>query len=284
MNMNMNMNMNMGGVAHDGTFTRVRFNTADFRKLVTGQAPLVPQPFPRYPEYWDAELRSYAFLQDFVGNVPKPPTSLAPGPDWYTETRGNVHTLQPTPVNTSQQIVAILDKAADRDDRFAEIIHQHDAEGAVSYYLGMLMIEPARHPKANLVIRVARRIGELVVMCLKEEFHHPRPSQISSAIVPMIDPPATPSFPSGHALQARLITRCLEEVLEPNNTHPANMAGTPLRELGARIAENRVIAGVHFPLDNEAGIAVADRIFDRLKRIQRFTLLVGLAHTELSQT
>jgi hypothetical protein len=99
----------------------------------------------------------------------------------------------------------------------------------------------------------------------------------------MIDPPATPSFPSGHALQARLITRCLEEVLEPNNANGPGLTGTPLRELGARIAENRVIAGVHFPRDNEAGIAVADRIFGRLKRIPRFTTLVGLAHTELSQ-
>jgi len=279
MNMNMNMNMNMAGVAHDGTFTRVRFNTADFRKLVTGQPPLVPQPFPRYPEYWDAELRTYVFLQDFVGNVLGPPNL-----NWYAETRGNVDTLRPTQFPMAPQIVDILDKAADRDDRFAEIIHQHDAEGAVSYYLGMLMIDPARHSKTYLVIRVARRIGELVVMCLKDEFHHPRPSQISSAIVPMIDPPATPSFPSGHALQARLITRCLEEVLEPNNANGTGLTGTPLRELGARIAENRVIAGVHFPRDNEAGIAVADRIFGRLKRIPRFTNLVALAHTELSQT
>ena len=97
----------------------------------------------------------------------------------------------------------------------------------------------------------------------------------------MIDPPATPSFPSGHALQARLITRCLEAVLDPANIPGAGVTGTPLRELGARIAENRVIAGVHFPRDNEAGIAAADNIFGRLMRIGNFTTLVTNANNEL---
>jgi len=277
--MNMNMNMNMGSVAHDGTFSRVRFNTADFRKLVTGQPPVTFTAPPNYPANWDAELRSYVYLRDFVGDVPL--QNNQPAPDWYTEARGTIQNLRPILFNMAPQIVDILDKAADRDDRFAEIIHQNDAEGALSYYLGMLMIDPGRYPLTYLVVRVARRVGEMAVMCLKDQFRHPRPSQISSAIVPMIDPPATPSFPSGHALQARLITRCLEAVLDPANIPGAGVTGTPLRELGARIAENRVIAGVHFPRDNEAGIAAADNIFGRLMRIGNFTTLVTNANNEL---
>jgi hypothetical protein len=258
-NMNMNMNMNMAaGVSSDGTLTHVRFNTADYRKLVQvlGTPPLVA-PLPEYPERWDADLRSYVYLHEFVRT----------NATWFvTLSASAVAGLPPTSASMAPQITAVLDRAADRDDRFAEIMHQHDADGAISYYLGMLMVDPGRHPYTYLLVRAARRIGEMVAMCLKEEFRCPRPSQVCPAIVPMIDPPATPSFPSGHALQARLITRCLENVrhARPPANVPAPSApptATPLRYLAYRIAENRVIAGLHFERDNEAGFAIADRLF-----------------------
>ena len=46
-------------------------------------------------------------------------------------------------------------------------------------------------------------------MCLKVDFKSPRPSQLCPAITPMIDPPATPSYPAGHAVQAYLISLLL---------------------------------------------------------------------------
>jgi hypothetical protein len=115
-------------------------------------------------------------------------------------------------------------------------------------------------------------------MCLKDDFRCPRPSQICPAILPLIDPPATPAFPSGHALQARLIAQCLEKVIDPGATAPPTV--TLLRALGDRIAENRVIAGLHFPRDNEAGIKVADNILIRLGRIPSFNALVLAAQGE----
>jgi membrane-associated phospholipid phosphatase len=173
----------------------------------------------------------------------------------------------PTANPLKPQIGELLDRAPDREERFIEIIDQHDGEGAISYYLGMLMIDPSRHPKTYLLVRVARRIGELVVMCLKDHFHCPRPSQISPLVVPMVDPPATPSFPSGHALQARLITRCLENARSFDAAVPAPNApptSSALRYLAFRIAENRLIAGLHFSRDNEAGVLAADWLFTRL--------------------
>jgi acid phosphatase (class A) len=169
------------------------------------------------------------------------------------------------------QLAAMLNRAPDRDDRFAEIIHQHDAEGAISYFLGMLMIDPARHPKTYLLIRVARRIGELVTMTLKNQpdpaqpgYMVPRPSQICPAIVPMIDPPVTPSFPAGHALEATSIALCLKQAW-------AQGAGNAIRislldYLAVRLGENRVIAGLHFPLDIAAGNAVAAACFPLMNK------------------
>ena len=162
----------------------------------------------------------------------------------------------------------LLEAAPEREERFAEIIDQHNGDGALNYWLGMLMIDPARHPATYLLVRVAVRVGEMVVMCLKDDFRAPRPSQICPAIVPMIDPPATPSFPAGHALQAYLISYCLQQALPkiPQSTPPANPADPRLGlfALAQRVAENRLIAGLHFRVDNEAGEAIGKLIATKL--------------------
>jgi acid phosphatase (class A) len=188
----------------------------------------------------------------------------------------------------TNQVQQMLDRAPDREDRFAEIIDQHAAEGAIGYFFGMLMIDPARMPATNLLIRVARRIGEHVVMCLKGEFRCPRPSHFCSAIVPMIDPPATAAFPSGHSLQARLIARCLQAAAPP--MRPLHL----LDDLAERLGENRIVAGLHFPADHEAGRGVANWCFDELldklpvtepgppPKTLLFPALVDAATTELA--
>jgi hypothetical protein len=120
-------------------------------------------------------------------------------------------------------------------------------------------------------------------MCLKGEFRCPRPSQICPAIVPMIDPPATPSFPSGHSLQAWLIARCLEATGTP--VQPIHL----VRDLANRIGENRIIAGLHYRHDHLIGQAVAEWIFNKLlspmlvsTAPSPFKKLVAAATTEMA--
>ena len=135
----------------------------------------------------------------------------------------------------------------------------------------MLKIDSERTPATNLIVRVARRVGEHVAMCLKGDFMSPRPSQMSPAITPMFDPPITPSFPAGHAVQAYLISFLLADAMPnfPQQVAPAHgateaqwLAATGLLfDLAARVAENRVVAGVHYPVDIAAGRVVAARIF-----------------------
>jgi acid phosphatase (class A) len=180
------------------------------------------------------------------------------------------------------EVTQILDRAPDRPDRFNEIISQHNGEGAISYFLGMLMIDPNRMPAVNLLIRVARRIGEHISMCLKAEFRCPRPSQLCSAIVPMIDPPATPSFPSGHSLQAQLIAQCLLAAAPP--MRPLHL----VTDLAARIGENRIIAGIHYPQDHLVGQQVANWCSNQMLnsvaaagKLPEYTKLVQAAKTQL---
>jgi hypothetical protein len=97
----------------------------------------------------------------------------------------------------------------------------------------------------------------------------------------MIDPPDTPSFPAGHALSARLMSLLLGAAGRPATQEAM------LEALSDRVAENRTIAGLHYPLDNKAGFKAAKKVFDMLtdetvdaRRCVRFLELLEAAKTE----
>ena len=54
-----------------------------------------------------------------------------------------------------------------------------------------------------------------------------------------------------------------------------------LFNLSDRIAENRVIAGLHYPLDNKGGVAAADECFEMLRLGPKFDDLVTAARKEI---
>lgn len=284
-NMNMNMNMNMGvnaGLLEASVGAHVRFNTQEFRKLMSPEyfpAEPTPQGLPayesaqrtvnqlRFREYWDAELRAYVYLNEFVAHTP---TWLPRLIDAINK-KGLYDRLHR---EKGEQLRQILDQSDNREERFSEVLDQHTAEGSIKYWLGMLMIDPVSAPATHQLIRVARRIGELAAMCLKQHYREARPSQVCPVIVPMIDPPVTPAFPSGHALQSHLISRCLDAAGRPWGQRQL------LFELSRRIAENRVIAGLHYPLDNEAGVVAADECFTLMRQGREFDSLLKTACAE----
>ena len=118
----------------------------------------------------------------------------------------------------------------------------------------MIICADARHPSPDprgaAHRRAHRDVPETNVPC-------PRPSGLWTAIVPMIDPPATPSFPSGHSLQAQLIARCLLAASPSPPMVPLHL----VTDLANRVGENRIIAGLHYPHDHTVGQAVANSIF-----------------------
>lgn len=61
----------------------------------------------------------------------------------------------------------------------------------------------------------------------------------------------TPSYPSGHALQASAIAAYLE------NLYPGH--GSRFRTIAGHVAHDRVLRGVHFPSDNEFSNLIVDK-------------------------
>jgi hypothetical protein len=218
----------------------------------------------KFRRNWDAELRASVYLNEFLTLNPKwmhtLTSAIAPK---YTELRKN----------KGEQLRGVIEASDEREERFLEIIDQAD-EGVLKYWLAMLMIDAASAPATYQLIRVARRVGEVVVMCLKDHYREARPSQVCPAIVPLLGPPVHPTFPAGHALQSHLISTCLYQAGRARNQRHM------LFHLSSRIAKNRVIAGLHYEADNDAGVIAADECFELLKGGKLFPELLDDARKE----
>jgi membrane-associated phospholipid phosphatase len=86
-------------------------------------------------------------------------------------------------------------------------------------------------------------------MRFKHAFACKRPVDLSSQIQPMIPTPGHATWPSGHATEAfTIIITVLMALLPEGHKYKEQ-----LERLAARIAVNRTVAGVHFPVDSAAG-------------------------------
>ena len=99
------------------------------------------------------------------------------------------------------------------------------------------------------------------IIQLKYKFNRPRPYQIAEHYnikdfkIHKLDTAKTPSYPSGHALQGRLIALMLSEK-DPYNENQ-------YMEISKNISESRIMARVHFPSDKEYGEKLADELFEQ---------------------
>jgi hypothetical protein len=81
--------------------------------------------------------------------------------------------------------------------------------------------------------------------------------------MPMIQTPGHSSFPAGHAVENFMFATVLAE-LAYDREQQLYPGGSCLRDqlmwLAARISINRVVAGVHFPVDMAAGMVLGSQL------------------------
>jgi membrane-associated phospholipid phosphatase len=154
----------------------------------------------------------------------------------------------------------------------------------LQYFGGILDFNLRSRPATVYLCTAALRIGSFQAMHYKYKYDRARPSRLSPKLMPPIEPPGHASFPSGHATQARLIARCLEEVM-PGDIIPKDGANPvpelgPLRKMAARIARNREVLGLHYPSDSVAGRDLADATFTLMKPLATLTNIFQVARKE----
>ena len=107
------------------------------------------------------------------------------------------------------------------------------------------------------VNKVIKESGKFI-MKLKYHYNRPRPYQVAEVYElnlngTELDSMKTPSYPSGHAVQAYLLGE-LFSFADPRGSYQ-------YRELAERVAHSRIIAKGHYPSDKSYGKKVAKVLF-----------------------
>jgi hypothetical protein len=147
-----------------------------------------------------------------------------------------------------------LDLYADlRDDRATEILAQLSPPTA--FWASVLHLHPDHKKWTIELIDVALNLANLAEMRFKHALVCRRPIEYSPQVQPIILTPSHGTLPSGHSTEAHMIARLLIELR--GAAGKADAASQLLREQlmrqAARVAINRTVAGVHFPIDSMAG-------------------------------
>ncbi|MGL5012575.1 MAG: phosphatase PAP2 family protein, partial [Paracoccaceae bacterium] len=157
--------------------------------------------------------------------------------------------------------------AADlRADRLPEIMTQMG--DMLSFYAAHFRLHPDAR-KWTLVLLAAVYEAVLIPeMQLKFQCSLPRPYDFASEVQPIIGTPSHSTYPSGHATEAFAfaavlcglrhmaagaadpVAAVLADLTAPDG---ATRSETLPFRLAARIADNRTVAGVHFPVDSAHG-------------------------------
>jgi hypothetical protein len=136
-----------------------------------------------------------------------------------------------------------------REVRFQEVHAQ--ANDALSFLLSAAQLPWQRMPRTLEWIESALAVQMALQMRIKQVLACPRPHQMRPSLFPMIEVPSHGSLPSGHAGESHLVAVLLCHLM--HRAHLPKLQTQVLVRMALRIAENRVVAGVHYPVDSLAG-------------------------------
>ncbi len=108
----------------------------------------------------------------------------------------------------------------------------------------------------------------------KKLYSRARPYVVDARVKPCVEAPINDTYPSGHALNEYLMAGFLAEI------YPERHAA--LFERAQRAAWGRIIGGVHFPTDLEAGRLLAAAALVELKKSAAFRAAVDKCRAELA--
>lgn len=122
----------------------------------------------------------------------------------------------------------------------------------VPFWASVVPLSPWRTPRTYELIGVALGFGNQVCHRFKHAMAVPRPSELSPLVQPILQTPGWAAYPSGHATEAFMFARLILGLLGQDMTAETELSAT-LALQAASIANNRVYAGLHFPVDSVAG-------------------------------
>ncbi|MEM1350938.1 MAG: phosphatase PAP2 family protein [Pseudomonadota bacterium] len=153
-----------------------------------------------------------------------------------------------------EQLIWLRNYADLRFDRLSEINRQLD--DIISFFGTVTRLDAASRQHTLEFLSAANRVVYAIEMRVKWLTWTPRPIDLSSRVQPIIQTPDHSSFPSGHATEAFAMATLLERLTSGTPAHEAVAAQTMPFRLAHRVAVNRTVAGVHYPIDSDAGMVL----------------------------
>jgi len=213
-------------------------------------------------QYWHQQHEQPAYLPgdtaEFVGLFAPPPAADSP------QTRRELdELLEIQRLRTAEQ------SAAARDDSSTD----------VARFTGALGLKPGTDVQLPALRRFTQRVEDSIrpyVRDAKRHFDRARPYAIEPRIQPCLaNTPRDASYPSGHATYAFVMASVLADVAPTRRTQ--------LIARGEEFAHQRMVCGVHFASDIEAGRVGARWLLSQLRASPQYRADVVAATTELRE-
>jgi hypothetical protein len=159
--------------------------------------------------------------------------------------------VRPTDAIFASQMALVEAHADLREDRASEVLAQLGPPTA--FWSSIVYLHPDRRRWTLELLDMALRLANFVEHRLKQAHASRRPIEHSPQIQPIILTPGHSAFPSGHGTEAFMIAYILWR-LQTTVAPAKNVLWLEeLMRQAARVAINRTVAGVHFPVDSAAG-------------------------------
>ena len=130
-----------------------------------------------------------------------------------------------------------------------------------------------RVPKTTALFARVNKDAQTVFEATKDVWERPRPFKMSTDIRAIGELPKSGSYPSGHATLGYLAAIILANMVPEKNEN--------LFSRGREYGQNRILAGVHFPTDIEAGRIAATAMAVALMQNEAFMKDFAEAKAEL---
>jgi hypothetical protein len=208
------------------------------------------------PRLQVCQLETLSGLQFAIGSNP---TSLVLGyvdlNNKVLKARTLIRLSRPTEKIFSEQLNLVANYSELRKDRSSEILSQMVPQ--TPYWGSVIGLQAHRHKWTLELISLSLSLASHVEMRFKHAFACLRPVELSPQIQPMIPTPGHASWPSGHATEAYMVSSVLQALLPHGGR-----CKEQLDRQAARIAVNRTVAGLHYPVDSAAGRLLGSGLAD----------------------
>jgi len=149
-----------------------------------------------------------------------------------------------------------------------------DAEVSVFRFADVLGpdFNPQRAPSTAAFFKAVGRDATQIGRAAKAHWQRPRPAEASARVQPIVDFTTRDAYPSGHAMYGCLTAVLLGELVPERRTE--------LLARGRSYAWNRVVGGVHYPTDVEAGCLAGKLVAAAMLQSPRFRADLATAREE----